>query len=64
MHEIKLSYNNYLEGLLGLSDTNSVITKKRFTLLKTCKQDQLGTPHIQQGTRFVTDTTEKADDNY
>lgn len=61
-HKIKLSYNNYLEGLLGLNDTNSACdNKKLFSFLKSCKQDQLGSPPLQHGSRLVTDTTEKAD---
>ena len=59
---IKASHNSYLEGLLGLTDENSVCNnKKLFSFLKSSKQDQTGSPPLQKGSRLVTDTTEKAD---
>ena len=61
-HNIKSSYNLYLEGLLGISDENSVCSnKKLFSFLKSAKQDQTGSPPLQNGNGLVTDTTEKAD---
>ena len=59
---IKASHNSYLEGLLGLTNENSVCNnKKLFSFLKSSKQDQTGSPPLQKGSRLVTDTTEKAD---
>ena len=61
-HNIKASYNLYLEGLLGITDEDSVCnTKKLFSFLKSSKQDQTGSPPLQKGNGLVTDTTEKAD---
>ena len=61
-HNIKASYNLYLEGLLGITDEDSVCnTKKIFSFLKSSKQDQTGSPPLQKGNGLVTDTTEKAD---
>ena len=61
-HNIKSSYNLYLEGLLGITDENSVCSnKKLFSFLKSAKQDQTGSPPLQNGNRLATDTTEKAD---
>ena len=61
-HNIKASHNSYLEGLLGLTDENSVCNNKTlFSFLKSSKQDQTGSPPFQKGSRLVTDTTEKAD---
>ena len=61
-HNIKSSYNLYLEGLLGITDENSVCSnKKLFSFLKSAKQDQTGSPPLQNGNGLATDTTEKAD---
>ena len=60
--KIKLSYETYLEGLLGLNDENSACNnKKLFSFLKSSKQDQLGTPALNHRNRLVTETAEKAD---
>ena len=60
-HKIKASYNLYLEGLLGITDENSVCNnKKLFSFLKSAKQDQTGSPPLQDDNGLVTDTTEKA----
>ena len=60
--KIKLSYETYLEGLLGLNDENSVCdTKKLFSFLKCSKQDQLGSTALNHGHKLVTNTAEKAD---
>ena len=60
-HKIKASYNLYLEGLLGITDENSVCNnKKLFSFLKSAKQDQTGSPPLQDNNGLVTDTTEKA----
>ena len=60
-HKIKASYNLYLEGLLGITDENSVCNnKKLFSFLKRVKQDQTGSPPLQDDNGLVTDTTEKA----
>ena len=61
-YNIKASYNLYLEGLLGITDEDSVCnTKKLFSFLKSSKQDQTGSPPLQKGNGLVTDTTENAD---
>ena len=61
-HKINVSYNCYLEGLLGLNDENSVCdNKKLFFFLKSSKQDQICTPPLQHGSRLVTETSEKAE---
>ena len=60
--KIKLSYETYLEGLLGLTDENSVCdNKKLFSFLKSSKQDQLCTPALNHRNTLVTETVEKAD---
>lgn len=61
-NKIKVSYRHYLEGLLGLNDEISFcVNKNLFSYLKSCKQYQLSKPSLQQGTKLVTDTHEKAD---
>ena len=58
-HKIKLSYETYLEGLLGLNDENAVCnTKKLFSFLK---QDRLGSETLNHGQRLITNTAEMAD---
>ena len=58
----KLSYEIYLEGLLGLNDENSICdSKKLFSFLKCSKQDQLGSTALNHGHKLVTNTAEKAD---
>ena len=62
-HNIKVSYHLYLEGLLGITDEDSVCnTKKLFSILKSSKQDQTDSPPLQKGNRLMTDTTEKKAD--
>ena len=59
-HKIKASYNLYLEGLLDITDENSVCNnKKLFSFLKSAKQDQTGSHPLQDDNGLVTDTTEK-----
>ena len=59
--KIKLSYETYLECLLGLNDENSICdTKKLFSLLKCSNQDQLGSTALNHGQKLVTNTAEKA----
>ena len=58
--KIKLSCVNYLNGLLGLNEDNSACDNKiLFSLLKSSKQDQLGTPAVKVGNKLVTATAEK-----
>ena len=59
--KIKLSYETYLEGLLGLNDENSICDTKLFSFLKCSKQDQLGSTALNHGQKLVTNTAEKAD---
>ena len=60
-HKIKASYNLYLEGLLGLNDSNNDCdSKKLFTFLKNSRQDQLGSSPLKQNDNLVTDSSIKA----
>ena len=57
-HKIKASYNLYLEGLLGLNDSNNDCdSKKLFTFLKNSSQDQLGSSPLKQNDNLVTDSS-------
>ena len=59
--KIKLSYETYLEGLLGLNEENSICdTKKLFSFLKCSKQDQLGSTALNHDQKLVTNAAEKA----
>ena len=61
-HKIKLSYETYLEGLLGLNDENAVCnTKKLSSFLKGSKQDRLGSETLNHRQRLITNTAEMAD---
>ena len=60
-HKIKASYNLYLEGLLGLNDSNNACdSKKLVTFLKNSRQDQLGLSPLKQNDNLVTDSGIKA----
>ena len=52
-----LSYETYLEGLLGLDDNNPVCDRKKlFSFLK----KQVGSPTLKQGSKLITEPCQNA----
>ena len=59
--KIKISYERYLNDLLGLSESNKTCDKKKlFSFLKSSRQDQEGIPHLKDNDILLTETPAKA----
>ena len=59
--KIKISYERYLNDLLGLSESNTTCDKKKlFSFLKSSRQDQEGIPPLKDNDILLTETPAKA----